>query len=61
MLASGDFVVPKIGGVPFTDKAARHGLVIAASMALFHSQSEWVVRLPSVVAGHRLGTGASRN
>ena len=48
MLASGDFVVPRIGGVPFTDKPPATAWTIAAAMTLFRSQSEWVVRLPSV-------------
>ncbi|HEX4132346.1 MAG TPA: glycosyltransferase family 39 protein [Pirellulales bacterium] len=50
MLTTGDFVVPKIGGVPFTDKPPLTAWSIAASMTLFRSDAEWVVRLPSVLA-----------
>ena len=50
MLATGDFIVPKIAGIPFYDKPPATAWTIAAAMRLFGSESEWVVRLPSVVA-----------
>ena len=50
MLTTGDFVLPRIAGVPFTDKPPLMAWAIAASMTLFQSQSEWIVRLPSVAA-----------
>jgi 4-amino-4-deoxy-L-arabinose transferase-like glycosyltransferase len=50
MLATGDWVVPRIGGIPFLDKPPGTAWSIAAAMSLLHSDSEFVVRLPSVVA-----------
>lgn len=50
MLATGNFVVPRLGGIPFTDKPPLTAWCIAASMTLFGSESEWVVRLPSALA-----------
>jgi 4-amino-4-deoxy-L-arabinose transferase-like glycosyltransferase len=50
MIATGNWILPKIGGVPFTDKPPATAWSIAASMLLFGSHGEWVVRLPSVVA-----------
>ncbi|MBL8828278.1 MAG: glycosyltransferase family 39 protein [Planctomycetaceae bacterium] len=50
MLAHGEFIVPRIAGVPFTDKPPLMAWLIATSMAVFQSEAEWVVRLPSVLA-----------
>lgn len=50
MLASGNWLVPTIAGVPSTHKPPLTHWSIAAAMAVFGSQSEWVARLPAVVA-----------
>ncbi len=50
MLASGDWLVPRIAGEAFTDKPILTMWLIAGCMQLFDSESEWVVRLPSSVA-----------
>ncbi|HLL91162.1 MAG TPA: glycosyltransferase family 39 protein, partial [Tepidisphaeraceae bacterium] len=51
MLASGNWIIPTIGGVPRTIKPPTTGWFIAASMAVFRSEAEWVARLPAVLAG----------
>ncbi len=51
MLAGGNWVVPQFAGVPRRVKPPTTGWAIAASMALFQSTDEAVVRLPSAVAG----------
>lgn len=50
MLASGDWLVPRIAGEVFTDKPLLTMWLIAACMQLSGSESEWVVRLPSSAA-----------
>ncbi|HEY5311755.1 MAG TPA: glycosyltransferase family 39 protein [Pirellulales bacterium] len=50
MLAIGDWIVPRIAGVPYLDKPPGNAWAIAAAMRLFGSESEFVVRLPSVLA-----------
>ncbi len=50
MLATGDFVIPRISGVPFLDKPPGNTWLIAASLGLFQSEAEWVARLPSVLS-----------
>lgn len=50
MLATGDWVVPRIGGIPFLDKPPGTAWAIAAAMTLFRNDSEFVVRLPSVLS-----------
>jgi 4-amino-4-deoxy-L-arabinose transferase-like glycosyltransferase len=50
MLATGDWVVPHIGGIPFLDKPPGTAWAIAAAMTLLDSHAEFVVRLPSVLA-----------
>ena len=42
-----NWVIPHFAGIPRTVKPPTMGWMIAASMALFHSEAEWVVRLPS--------------
>ncbi len=42
-----NWVIPHFAGIPRTVKPPTMGWLIAASMALFHSEAEWVVRLPS--------------
>ena len=48
MLATGDWLIPRIGGVPFLDKPPLTAWLIAGAMSLF-GQSELAVRLPGVV------------
>jgi 4-amino-4-deoxy-L-arabinose transferase-like glycosyltransferase len=48
MLRDGHWIVPTIGNVPMLDKTPGTAWCIAASMALFGSEAEWVVRLPIV-------------
>jgi 4-amino-4-deoxy-L-arabinose transferase-like glycosyltransferase len=50
MLATGNWLVPKIAGVPFNDKPPGTAWSIAACLALTGSRGEWVVRLPAVIA-----------
>jgi 4-amino-4-deoxy-L-arabinose transferase-like glycosyltransferase len=42
-----NWVIPHFAGIPRTVKPPTTGWLIAGSMALFHSEAEWVVRLPS--------------
>jgi len=51
MLATGNWVLPRIAGEPFLDRTPLTAWSIAASMKLFGSEAEWVVRLPSVLFG----------
>lgn len=51
MLATGNWIMPTIGGVPFVDKPPLTPWLIAASITLF-GESEWAVRLPSVLAAN---------
>jgi 4-amino-4-deoxy-L-arabinose transferase-like glycosyltransferase len=50
MLATGNWAVPMLGGVPFTDKPPATAWCIALCMKVLGSQSEWAVRLPSGLA-----------
>ena len=50
MLHGGNLIVPSFLGKPRTKKPPTMSWLIAASMALFRSQAEWVARLPSVLA-----------
>ena len=50
ILTDGNWIVPTVAGVPFTDKPPATAWAIAASMALLGTDSEWVARLPSVLA-----------
>src|SRR5271166_2531585 len=50
MLASGNWFVPTLAGRPSLQKPPLIYWSIALAMELFRSQSEWVVRFPSVVA-----------
>lgn len=52
MLATGDWLIPRIGGVPFLDKPPLTAWLIAGSMRLFDSRSEWVVRLPGLISAN---------
>lgn len=51
MLATGNWILPKFAGVPCTHKPPGTNWVLAATMAVTGSQSEWVVRAPSAFAG----------
>lgn len=50
MLATGDWLVPRIGNVPYLDKPPGNAWAIAVAMTIFGSGAEFVVRLPSVIA-----------
>jgi 4-amino-4-deoxy-L-arabinose transferase-like glycosyltransferase len=49
MRSSGDWLIPTIAGVPWPEKPQMTFWLIAASMALTGSESEWAVRLPSAI------------
>lgn len=51
MLSDGHWIVPTVFGVFRTEKPPTAGWLIAAAMKLFHSDAEWVVRLPSMFSG----------
>jgi 4-amino-4-deoxy-L-arabinose transferase-like glycosyltransferase len=48
MIDSGQWLVASVGGVPYTDKPPLSVWMIAGSITLFQSESEFVVRLPNV-------------
>jgi len=50
MLRNGHWIVQMFAGIPRTIKPPTTGWMIAACMAMFRSDAEWVVRLPSVAA-----------
>jgi 4-amino-4-deoxy-L-arabinose transferase-like glycosyltransferase len=50
MLASGDWLVPRVGSDPYLRKPPLLNWAIALSCKLSGSPSEWAVRLPSVLA-----------
>ncbi len=50
MLASGDWIIPRIAGVPCTEKPPLTYWMIAAAMTLLGEDSELAVRLPSALA-----------
>ncbi|HSH38598.1 MAG TPA: glycosyltransferase family 39 protein [Chthoniobacterales bacterium] len=49
MLATGNYVVPYVGGEPYLRKPPLINWLVAASFKLFGVQNEWTARLPSVV------------
>lgn len=51
MLATGNWVLPKFAGVPCTHKPPGTNWVLAVTMGITGSDAEWVVRLPSAIAG----------
>jgi 4-amino-4-deoxy-L-arabinose transferase-like glycosyltransferase len=51
MLQHNHWIVPMFAGIPRTIKPPTTGWLIAGSMKLFHSDAEWVARLPSAIAG----------
>ncbi|HSV72567.1 MAG TPA: glycosyltransferase family 39 protein [Chthonomonadales bacterium] len=50
MLLTGDWVTPRVNGVPFFEKPPLAYWAAAASMAIF-GRSEWSLRVPSALAG----------
>jgi 4-amino-4-deoxy-L-arabinose transferase-like glycosyltransferase len=50
MLASGDWLVPRVGSVPFLRKPPMLQWLIAWSFFATGTRSEWAVRLPSALA-----------
>ena len=50
MLASGDWLVPRVGADPYLRKPPLLNWAIALSCKLSGGTSEWAVRLPSVLA-----------
>jgi 4-amino-4-deoxy-L-arabinose transferase-like glycosyltransferase len=50
MLANGDWIVPRIAGVPFLDKGPLTAWLIAAAMMLL-GDNEFAVRLPGMISG----------
>ena len=50
MLASGDWVVPRLAGLPITEKPPLTYWAVAAAMSLFGRDDEWVVRSYGVPA-----------
>ncbi len=49
MVASGNYVVPHLNGLPYVDKPALHFAAVAASLHAF-GQDEFAARLPSLVS-----------
>ena len=45
-----NWIIPQFGGEPRAVKPPTMGWLVAGSMALFHSEAEWVARLPSGLA-----------
>jgi 4-amino-4-deoxy-L-arabinose transferase-like glycosyltransferase len=50
MVASGDWLVPRVGSIPFLRKPPMLQWLIALSLLATGTQSEWAVRLPSALA-----------
>jgi 4-amino-4-deoxy-L-arabinose transferase-like glycosyltransferase len=50
MLASGDWLVPRVGNIPFLRKPPMLHWLIALSFLATGTKSEWAVRLPSALA-----------
>src|SRR5258707_7859898 len=50
MLASGDWLVPRVGSIPFLRKPPMLHWLIALSFLATGTKSEWAVRLPSALA-----------
>jgi 4-amino-4-deoxy-L-arabinose transferase-like glycosyltransferase len=50
MLASGNWLVPRVGSIPFLRKPPMLQWLIALSFLATGTQSEWAVRLPSALA-----------
>jgi 4-amino-4-deoxy-L-arabinose transferase-like glycosyltransferase len=50
MLASGDWLVPRVGSIPFLRKPPMLHWLIALSFLATGTRSEWAVRIPSALA-----------
>lgn len=50
MFLTGNYLVPKINGVDYYNKPPLFNWLIVLGFHLFHSFSEWVVRLPSLLS-----------
>ena len=57
MIASGDWLVPRVGEVPYLRKPPLLNWLIAGMFKLTGGRSEWAVRLPSVLATLVLALG----
>jgi 4-amino-4-deoxy-L-arabinose transferase-like glycosyltransferase len=57
MIASGDWLVPRVGEVPYLRKPPLLNWLIAGMFNLTGGRSEWAVRLPSVLATLVLALG----
>lgn len=51
MLATGDWIVPRIGGKPWLEKPPLPHWIVATTGALFGGVTEFTARLPSTLAG----------
>jgi 4-amino-4-deoxy-L-arabinose transferase-like glycosyltransferase len=60
MLASGDWLVPRVGSVPFLRKPPMLQWLIALSFVATGTKSEWAVRLPSALATLALALAIGR-
>ncbi len=49
MLRTGDWLIPRMAGVPSWQKPPGTHWMIAATIGLLHTESEWAVRLPSLI------------
>src|SRR5258707_1398577 len=57
MLASGDWLVPRVGEVPYLRKPPLLNWLIAGAFKLTGGRSEWAIRLPSVIGTLVLALG----
>ena len=60
MLASGDWLVPRVGSIPFLRKPPMLHWLIAVSFLVTGTKSEWAVRLPSALATLALALAIGR-
>lgn len=58
MLATGDWLVPRVGATPYLSKPPLLNWMIAVTFKLTGRRSEWAVRLPSVLAALALAITA---
>jgi 4-amino-4-deoxy-L-arabinose transferase-like glycosyltransferase len=49
MLETGNYIVPKVGGMSYFSKPPLVNWLIAASFRIFHVRNEWTARLPSAL------------
>ncbi|MFN2542155.1 MAG: ArnT family glycosyltransferase, partial [Chthoniobacterales bacterium] len=49
MLETGNYVVPKVGGMPYFSKPPLVNWLIAGSFKIFGARNEWTARLPSAL------------